>query len=232
MKTEEITILKKEFLRIKKMDYVLCPKNGKRRAEKNFKSLLNKKLEKFEIRVKDSCNTEYTSLFKANFDSNSKQELKRLRDTYGIIINNKNKIKVLNTSVKASSSSFVSNRFFFKLKINYQEEKIYLYIFDRNFNCLEKKIYWNFKTLETKLKRKFNFMAFLKVWAQTRDDNIYYKYYDMEFYHLRDFNYFLKALENGLIEVDINIEPEDNNKKIVFKIQELDLPKLFDKIIV
>ncbi|MCM1053010.1 MAG: MvaI/BcnI family restriction endonuclease [Ruminococcus sp.] len=244
--TEEIKKLKEEFIRIKSMGYVKSRRGGYTGLGYTFESLLG--LEEnhselpdyngIEIKTKRSYSTAYTTLFNANFDNTKRDTLKKLRDTYGFPKVNKSKLKVLYASVLASCSTFISARFLFKLKVNREEERIYLEICDRNYNYLEKGLYWDFKTLENKLNKKLKYLALIKAWPWKKDGIDYYKYYDIDFYHLKSFDQFLKLIEEGVIRVTLKLDNyttgnrkgEVYNHGIGFEIQEMDLVKLFDKI--
>lgn len=246
MKTEEIKKLEKEFLRIKRMGYVESTRKGYTGIGKTFEDLLGIKenslelpdYEGIEIKTKRSYSTTYITLFNAVFDSNLGKELKRLKDKYGYPSHNCSQYKILNASVKASYSSLVANRFLFKLKLEREEEKLYLIILNKNYSLLEKRVFWHFSTLETKLKRKLEYLALIKAWPKTVKGIDYYKYYDIDFYHLKSFNHFLKLLEDGTIQVTIKIGVYTKGERkgelashgISFQIQEIDLIKLFDKI--
>ncbi len=242
--TEEMLNLKKEFLRIKNMGYVKSTRGGYTGIGHTFETLLGidenhlelPDYKGIEIKTKRSYSTTYITLFSSNFDNTKKDTLKKLKDTYGYPKLEKDRMKVLNVSVLASSSTFVSARYLFKLKIDRLEEKIYLEICDRNFNFLERNLYWEFKTLETKLKRKLEYLALIKAWPKKVDNVNYYKYYDIDFYHLKSFDCFLKAIEEGIIRVTLKLDVysigerkgEVRNHGISFEIQELDLIKLYD----
>jgi len=141
-------------------------------------------------------------------------------------------------SFQGNCSTLVAGRFLFKLDVDYDKERVYLNISDKNMVFLERKSYWEFSTLKEKLERKFKYLAFIKAWPKLVKEVEYYKYYDIEFYQLKTFKEFLKLLEDGTIRVSLKIgmfhsgkrKGEIHDRGTSFEIQELDLEKLFDVI--
>lgn len=245
MITEEIILLKNEFKRIKAMGYVKATRGGPTGIGKTFEDLLGKKEDTMElpdfhgieIKTRRGYSKSYTTLF--NYTPKGEQIVtKRLKDTYGHPDSVLKNFKVLNVSVQANCCTFVSNRFLFKLEVCKEEEKIYLVIYDKNFLLLEKKVYWEFHTLELKLKRKLNYLAVVKAWTTNKLGVEYYKYYDINFYKLKTFDTFLKLVEDGTIRITLKLGIFRSGEKkgqlrdhgTSFEIQELDMEKLFDLI--
>lgn len=247
MITEEIILLKKEFERIKKMGYVKGTRGGATGIDKTFEDLLSKmedtlstfNFRDIEIKTKRSYSKAYTTLFKC-MPKGDKIVLKRLKNTYGYTDSVHRTYKVLNVSIQANCSTLVSNRFLFKLEVNWEDEKIYLAIYDKNFLLLEKKIFWDFQSLKIKLQRKLSCLAFIKAWTTCKMGIECYKYYDISFYKLKSFEDFLRLIENGTIRVTFKLgifrsgekKGELHDRGTSFEIQELDMEKLFDLIVV
>ena len=244
--TEELKKLKKEFLRIKSMGYVKSTRKGLTGIGKTFEDLIGKSEDKeitpdyhgIEIKTKRGYTKSYTTLFNLTPAGKTDYEIKRLRDTYGYPEFTSSKIKVLNCSVQANCSTFVAQRYLFKLYIDYEEEKIFLVIYNQSFTLIEKKVYWSFSLLQERLERKLKYMALVKAWPSKVNGVEYYKYYDIDFYKLKSFNEFLKLIEEGTIRITFKIGvfkdgPRKNqihDRGTGFEIQELDFLKLFENI--
>lgn len=245
MITEEIILLKKEFERIKKMGYVKSTRGGTTGIGKTFEDLLGKKEDTssdpdfhgIEIKTKRSYSKAYTTLFNCS-PKGEAVVTKRLKNTYGRPDSVLPSFKVLNVSVQANCSTLVSNRYLFKLEVNKEEQRIYLAIYDKNFLLIEKKVFWDFHTLQARLTKKLNYLAFIKAWTTERGNVTYYKYYDISFYQLKDFENFLRLLEKGTIRVTFKLSIFRSGEKVGqlrdhgtgFEIQELDFEQLFNKI--
>ena len=246
MITEELKSLKKEFARIKKMGDVKATRSGYTGIGKTFEDLLGKKEDTLElpdyhgieIKTRRGYTRSYTTLFGATPQGKKEFEIKRLRSIYGYPDNVYKNQKLLHASVQANCSTLVGNRFLFKLVVDYEEEKIFLLITDKNMNFIEKKSYWTFKILEEKLNRKLQYLALVKAWPNTINGEDYYKYYDIDFYKLKSFNEFIKLIAEGVIRVTFKIgvfkkgerAGELHDRGTGFEIQEIDMLRLFDKI--
>lgn len=244
--TENVISLKKEFERIKKMGYIKSTRSGYTGIGKTFEDLIGKAedtLEEpdyhgIEIKTKRGYSKGYTTLFCAAPQGKSEFETKRLSNTYGYpdkILKNK---KVLANSVQANYPTLIAGHFSFRLQIDYEKQKIYLIIKDRNGTLLESNAYWDFSTIQEKLERKMKILAFIKAWPKRIDGIDYYKYYDIKFYQLKSFEKFLKLIEQGVIRITFKIGVvrrgermgEIHDRGTGFEIEECNLKKLFNPI--
>ena len=246
MITEELLKLKNEFKRIKNMGYVKATRCGLTGIGKTFEDLLGKEEDNLEapdyhgieIKTKRGYSRCYTTLFGATPQGKKEFEIKRLRSAYGYPDSVYKNQKLLHASVQANCSTLVGNRFLFKLVVDYEQQKIFLLITDMYMNFIEKKSYWTFETLKTKLERKLQYLALVKAWPNEINGEMYYKYYDIDFYKLKDFEEFIKLIEDGTIRITFKIgifrkgfrAGKLHDRGTGFEIQEIDMLKLFDKI--
>lgn len=246
MDIKELINLKNEFLKIKNMGYIESLRKGYTGIGKTFEELLGKKEDSLEqpdyhgieIKTKRAYSKSYTTLFNATPKGKTELEIKRISNTYGYpdrILKNK---KVLVTSIVANFPTLVANRYLFKLEVDYKNQRIWLRITNRNNNLLEKDIYWDFDILKEKLERKLTWLAVIKAWTKAIAKKEYYKYYDIQFFHLKDFKVFLHLLELGIVRITFKIGVyregdkmgEIHDRGTGFEIQEQNMQKLFDKI--
>lgn len=244
--TEELKNLKEEFKRIKNMGYVKATRSGPTGIGKTFEDLLGKKEDSLElpnyhgieIKTKRGYTRSYTTLFGATPQGKKEFEIKRLRNAYGYPDAVYKNQKLLQNSIQANCSTLIGGRFLFKLVVDYEKQKIFLLITDKNMNFIEKKSYWSFDVLKEKLERKLQYMALVKAWPSTINNEDYYKYYDIDFYKLKSFDEFIRLIEDGTIRVTFKIgvfrkgirAGELHDRGTSFEIQEIDMFKLFDKI--
>jgi len=242
----DLNILKEEFLRIKRMGYVKSLREGYTGIGKTFEDLLGKKEDTLElpdyrgieIKTKRSYSSAYITLFNATPQGKNNFEIKRIKEIYGYPDKIMKNYKILNNSVQANTVTLIANRYFFKLNIDRDERKVFLLIYGRNMQLIEKSSFWTFETLKEKLYRKLKYLALIKAWPKTINGEVYYKYYDIDFYELKSFDEFLDLLEMGTIRVTFKISVFRTGERIgqvhdrgtSFEIQEINLFKLFNII--
>lgn len=241
MITEELTIINKELERVKKLDYVLDTNPNIGSKEKTLYDLLDKKalkhISNISIKVSKKQTDKYISLFTA--PPEGKNQIKRLKDKYGYIdYSKKNKTKIFNASIQANYSKFINGKLF-KLKVNYDNLKLNLEVYNKDFTLIDSKTYWSFKHLMQAYNTRNKYLYLIKAWEKNENNHKMYKYYDYNLYELINFKDFLELITNGTIRVTFHINiikrgPEKgqiDDKGTNFEIQELDLLKLYRKVL-
>jgi hypothetical protein len=244
----EFIKLKKEFERIKNMGYVESTRGGTTGIGKTFEDLIGKKEDSLplpdydgiEIKTKRAYSKSYITLFTAAPNGKGQYEIKRLIEKYGYPDRIIKSSKVLYADVYANHSTIIANRYLFKLNIDYNTKKLYLNICDLNMKNFDTETYWDFDVLETKLNQKLKKLALIKAWPNKKNEKIYYKYFSIEFYKIKDFNTFIKLIENGDIRIGIKISTYRTgqykgnicDRGTSFGIKSENLDKLFTKVIV
>ena len=235
MITEDLLSLKNEFTRIKNMGYVESTRNGPTGIGKTFEDLIGKEEDReclpdykgIEIKTKLSYTKAFINLFNYSPKGKTTCEIKRLVTKYGYYGQR------LNTILRTTMPTLVRNRYLFKLVIDYQNKRIYLEIYNKYLDFLEKEAYWTFQDIENKLYTKLQYLALVKAFIKRSKKVNYYKYYSISFFKLKTFNDFLKLIEDGTIAIFIRISTFENQIKdygTSFSIKEENLYKLFDKI--
>jgi len=242
---KEITILKKEFKKIKKMGWVKSVDEGKGSVGLTLERLLGKEKENFEfpdylgieLKTHKKYSKSYTTLFNATPDGTYLFEIKRLQQLYGYPDRVLKYCKVLQGEVNALEKKKIGLWYSYQLEVDYCEEKVYLCIYREN-RLIDKETFWSFALLKEKLERKLSILAFIDAEEKKIDDEIYFKYLSLRIYCLRNFTSFLKALERGNIVVCFTIGVFRKGKKkgdihdhgTAFRIQKRDLKKLFYRV--
>lgn len=242
---ESMKELKEKFEVIREKGYVKTSREGATGIGKTFEDLIGKEedheetpdFKGIEIKTKElGTPNEYITLFCASPRGPHEYETHYLVDKYGYpdaIFENK---KVLNRSIY--SGDLRGNKYFFTLKNDYRRMIIKLKIIDNFLETLEDEIYWTYYDLETKLYRKHRYLALVKAVKRNIKGETYYKYYDIKFYKIKNFESFLSLVEEGKIRVNLRIgiyrsgkrEGEIHDRGTAFQIRESDLLKLFDEI--
>lgn len=242
---ESINLLNEKFKEIKAKGYIKTTREGDTGIGKTFEDLIGKEEDHeekpdfrgIEIKTKeDGTSTGYITLFCASPRGPHEYETHYLVDKYGypdVIFKNK---KVLNRSIY--SGNLRGNKYLFALKIDYRKMIIKLKILDNFLETMEDEIYWTYYDLETKLYRKHRYLAIVKASKKIIKGNTYYKYNDIEFYKIKNFDSFIKLIEQGKIRVNLRIgiyrsgkrEGEIHDRGSAFQIRESDILRLFSEI--
>lgn len=241
---ENIRLLERKFLEIKKRGYVKSVRKGPTGVGATFESLLNKNEESFEIpdfydieiKTKRSYSKSYITLFNAVPTGSSYYEVKRLRDNYGYPDPKYKTLKQLNTEVSSNNLTKVGLWYYFQIKVNREDEKIILLIYNWNKELIDSNTYWDFDILKEKLERKLQVLALVKAWPNNIGDSEYFKYYKMSIYILKSFDQFIEAIENGKINIKFKIGSYHDEKRygqvsahgVGFAIKEEDLSNIFE----
>ena len=192
-----------------------------------------------EIKTHRKFSKSYIGLFNYNPIGESSYELMRIYDNYGYrSIKNRN-IKVLNTSVYCDCVCDVGINYKFSLSIDYEQEKVFLVVFDRIGNFIEKKSFWSFSVLRDKLYNKMHYLAYIEASSNFVDSIEYFKYDSIRFYSLKGFDEFIDLLSRGKIRVTFKVGVYSSGDRCgeiyshgtSFGIKSCDLPLLYDSVI-
>lgn len=238
--------LKKEFEDIRKKEYIKAINNGYCGIGDTFEYLLGKEKSDFcfpdyneiEIKTRKSYSKSLISLFCSVPDGEELFEVERLRNTYGYPDKQIKEAKVIFATVYANKYSIMGSKYIFKLDIDNQKRRLYLNIYNKEYDLVERKVYWSFNLLEERLYTKLKYLMLVYAWDKKVEDDAYYKYYKCEFYKLKDFNNFLKAIENGFISITFRVGVRKGQYKygtpynhgLSFGVGVENLPCIYEKI--
>lgn len=245
---ENINKLKKQFVEIQQKGWIKSIISGNSSVGRTFETLLGNNENSLEIpdyngieiKTKSSIKNIFTTLFNYKPEGLYYKETERIKDTYGYPDRNFPIYKVLNNSVFCNNKTTIGNRYKFELKVDRDERKIFLYIYDSKDKLLEKDVYWDFDTLKEKLYRKLEYLAYVHAIKKYSKNGIYFKYTKIKFYKLKGFEEFIKLIEQGKIRVTFKVSVYKKGKKkgktydhgTGFDIKEDDLLELYDEIII
>lgn len=246
---QNIIELKTKFEKISNKEWIKSDGKGSGSIGTTFEKELGLNNNSFEIpdfkgieikskKIKSIKKNPYITLFNATFDGMYLFEMKRLYESYGWTDKLFTNSKILYANIYGKYLSKMGEKYKLKLKIDYKEEKVFLLIYDLNNKLIDQECYWTFDLLEEKLTRKLSYLAVIKADNKFINNIEYYNYQELNIYTLKNFNTFLKLLENGLIKININIGIYKNGKRkgkyydhgTSFSIKEKYLTKLFNKI--
>lgn len=206
-------ILENEFVRIKNMGWVKSLRNGPTGVGYTFETLLG--LSENSIPFPDYCNIEIKThrkssnslinLFNYNPIGNNSYQLKYIYEQYGYPSRKNVDVKVFNVSLYCNYMKSISNNFSLTLSVCREKKKLFLEVYDSKGKLYEKNTFWEFKTLKDKLYNKLSYLAYVTASNKFINDQEFFKYDDIYFYKLRDFETFLSLLEHGKICISFKI---------------------------
>ena len=90
------------------------------------------------------------NLFSLTFDGPSLFESNYMLETYGKIDNLLPQKKTLYANLKLNQKVLVNEKYYFELKIDYEDEKIFIKIYDINMNFIEDRCFIYFDTIKSR----------------------------------------------------------------------------------
>ena len=209
--------LKKKFEIIKKKGFVENVYSNDKRGGvgKTFENLLGIKLnynptpdyKEIEIKTKLLNSKFDITLFSSmpNYDGDKCGIIKYIVDNYGYVKNTISDKKILFTYCFATYLNKGNGNFYFWLNVDRNAKKIWLYIFNEKLQIKNKNFYWDFDVLQKCLDKKLKYLAVVNASIKIINNNAFYKYENIEFYSIKNFDSFLKLVENGNIYICLNI---------------------------
>lgn len=176
------------------------------------------------------------TLFSLAFDGPNLYEMNRIVSKYGktdIIYNDR---KQLQGEIYVNKYQQINNNYF-KLKIDEENKKIILAVYDLNYQLLEENTYIDFETIKTRLELKLSNLAMVYASKKLIEQKNYFRYYQITIYQLKSFNIFLELLNQDLIKVSLvgrvsrsgTEKGRQRNKNLVFQIDKEHIELLFQK---
>mgnify|MGYP003571504718 CR=1 FL=1 len=242
---DDLVDLKQRFDKIQKMGWIETMREGTTGIGYTFETLIGKQEEDFpipdfksiEIKTRFKNAKEDMTLFNATPDGDFLYPMKRIYDDFGFYTknnpNNKSFYAKINTNKKR-----INSKFRFQLYIDRDNKKIRLLAFDNQNRMIDPKISWSFDILEEKLYRKLKYLAFIKADCKYIYGKQHFHYYSIKFYMLKNFEKFLKLIEEGIVSTTFMIGTYKtgikkgmmNSHGVGFDIAEENLERLFIKV--
>jgi hypothetical protein len=213
--------LKSIFNDISKRGWIKSTTKGTSGGGQTFEHLIGKPIENFElpdyeeieIKVRSAATNQFVTMFSATPDGTYMFEIKRLRETYGYPDKKMKNVKVFNISVYANKITAIGFKYFFKLLVDRNNQKLFLCVFDRSGYLIDKSTFWSFELLKEKLQRKMQTLAIISATYKKELYDVFYKYNNIKFYKLKEFNSFIDAIEHKTIRVTFKISSFRNGKR-------------------
>lgn len=242
---EKTRNLKNEFERIKNKGYIKGITNSYSSIGRTFDNELNLPENTFsipdyygiELKTRRTYSKSAITLFNIEPDGESLFEIERLKDTYGYPYKNDRNYKVLYIEAYGNKLNYTGIKFQYKLDVDKENQKVYLCVFNKYRALIERKVYWSFEYLKTRLYAKLKYMAVINTWTNKIENRNYFKYYKIDIYKLKDFETFISLIQEGTIKICIKIDihlgktnyGKTYNHDCGFAIEEKNLSELFYK---
>ncbi len=243
---ESYNNLIQNFKKISKLRWVKGINNFTNSAGLTFEALLNKNADSMFFPdyqgIEIKCTQRYSrypiTLFSKAFDGPSLYQMNEILNKYGkndVIYKDK---KILNSTLSCNKKVLINKKYYFKLNIDKNEQKLYLEVYDILDNLIEKEAFISFETLRTHLTLKLSNLALVFSSKKMIDEIPHFRYYKIIIYKLISFEKFIELLKNDIIIIDIvgrvsrsgNEVGRQRNKNLVFKIGKENISKLFKTI--
>ena len=245
MLEQDYNKLIKKFIEISRKGWVKGLNNTTNSVGLTFESLIGKNPDSMffpdyygiEIKCSQRFSRYPLTLFSLSFDGPSFYEMNRLLTTYG------KKDVIYKEKFQLQGPIYVNkysniNGYYFRLKIDEENKKIIVRIYDLNYQLIEEEAYINFDKIKSRLEVKLSQLAVVYASKKVIDNNLYFRYYLITIYKLKSFDVFLSLLQQDCINVSImgrvsrsGIEKgRQRNKNLVFYIDKEKIDLLFDKV--
>lgn len=235
--------LYRAFLKIRKLGWIKSLRKGSTGIGYTFETLLGKKEENFElpdyksveIKVKRRFSKGFITLFNATPD-NSFFVMQKIYDKYGFPESENSKNKVFMGSIYSKKITKLG-KYKFSLLVDWRNKCVRLLVFNGFLFLINDEVSWSFDLLEEKLNRKLKCLALVKTDIKTENGEDYFRYSYIRFYNLKNFQVFLKLIDEGIIRITFKVNLNKSGKKMGmmhdhgtgFDINEKDLLKLYEE---
>lgn len=241
--TKEKASLLEEFKKISNKKWIKSINNNHSSVGLTFENELGKKADSLFFPdyngIEIKCTTFFSKyplyLFTIAFDGPSFPEINRLIELYGHEDKDYNEKKVLFTKLCFNSYNEILHKYLFKLNII--DDKLYLEVYDKNYNLIERKSFVYLDSIKKHIIAKLNDICYITAYKKKEDNEIYFRYSKLKLYKLRSIDTFFDLLKNDIIKIDliarVNKSGNDagryRNKNLVFSINKDKISQLFEE---
>lgn len=242
---ENIEKLKKIFNRIKNMELSESLRSGTTGLGYTFETLIGKREDNktdpdflgIEIKTKLGYTKSPLTLFTLVPLKENKSSIKFILNNFGYPDKNK-KLRSFRGNVFCNFNNIIANKYIFKLCINKKNQKLELIIYNLYMQKINNEIYWDLSEIKKRLFTKLNYLALIKGYPYIRNNQKFYKYTYLSIYKVKNFETFLKLIEEDKIFIVFNIGMHKSadrfgqicDRGTAFRIKQEYLEELFDKI--
>lgn len=238
-------LLIKKFKEIANLKYIESVNKSTGSIGNTFEKALNKSpdssffpdYEGIEIKCTGRFSCYPVTLFGITFDGPTFPEIYRLIEKYGVPDKVYPDKKVIYAYISNEKyESIYNNKYIFKLEIDTEEEKIYLVVYDKNHQFIEKCSFIYLWSLYNHVNTKLQYLALVYASKKNIDSKTYFRYYKMELYKLKSYQIFLEQIKKGTFSIEMIARViktgydahRYRNKGLVFKLKKEMFDRVFD----
>jgi hypothetical protein len=242
---ENENLLLNEFKKIARMKWVKGLNNNNNSIGLTFEQLIGKKVDHdffpdykgIEIKCRHWYSTNNVVLFAVGFDGPDFFEINHIIEKYGLPDFKYPNKKVIYTKLNNATKTYFGG-YEFSVEILDKENKLILVVKDKENKIVERRSYIDLSKLRSRFYIKFSSLAIIYAYKKIIDGNKYFRYNEIDFYKIRNFEIFKQMIINK----DINIrliakiakkgykEGKYCNQNLIFELDPENLNKLFKPV--
>lgn len=232
-----------KFKKIANQKYIEAVNRSDGAIGSTFETALGKKndsmffpdYEGIEIKCSGRFSNYPVTLFGLTFDGPTFPEIYRLIEKYGLPDKDFPDKKVMYAWISYDNYEFLYNgKYIFKLDIDFNEEKIYLIVYDKDHNFIERESFVYLWSLYNHINIKLEHLALVFASKKKIFDKNYFRYYKMMIYKMKSYENFLEQIKRGTFDIQIIARltkygkdiSRYRNKGLVFALKK----ELFDRV--
>lgn len=202
------------YLEINEMGWIKSKRIGPGGIGYTFETLLNKEEDAFpladfkgvEIKTMRKNSRRVLHLFNITPDGNYLFPIKRVLDVMGYPSKHDCNYKVFSMTINARDYTMLGLSKRAKLYVNREEGRIDLIAESSTGKDLNIDISWSFDLIKERIEWKLKHLIVVLADSIIINNCEYFKYSEVYFYELRDFDFFLTLIEIGVIAITFNID--------------------------
>lgn len=218
---ETLKKLQYNFERIKQMGWIKEKAKGYRANGYTLETLLKKEEDNFpvpdyyniEIKVMNDNTKTNLHLFNLTPDGDFLFPIKRILNDLGCPSKYDRSNKVLYRTFNAKDYTKLVYGRKAIIKVNYNDNKVELVVFDNHNENMNIGISWSFDYLKERLLLKLKYLAFVRASSSIYCGVGYYYYHQINFYKLKKFETFIKLIDLGVIDITFKIGTHTSGTK-------------------
>lgn len=236
------------FYKIKNMGWIKSMRKGSGGIGYTFETLIGKDedtlplpdFENIEIKTIRKNSKKNIHLFSLNPDGDDKLYINRIINRLGYPDKEYKQFKVLNVDFNGKRYTNIGHYRPNKVKliVDRCNQKIILIAKDHLGKDLEIKTSWSFELIRNRIFQKLNRLAIIEANSKIINNEEYFSYESINYYLFKDFDTFIKLIEDGIITIEIKIGIYKNEKRLgqirnrgaIFSIKLSDIGKLYKEI--
>jgi len=212
-----------------------------------FEKALGKRIDCFqyadfegiEIKVKNFFAEKSIGLFSLVPSNSFGIKLNYIREKYGYFDNYFIDKKIFIRKISAKKYNCTNNKFFFKLTVSYEDERIFLNVYDSKNKIIDTPAYWDFDDINGAIERKLKTIAIINYKDKIVNNERFFYYNKITFFEFKGTNIFYKLIEEGIITINFCLtihrsgikKGKNHDCGVVFKIDQSNFNKLYNEII-